>query len=300
MALKTPRRIDIATGGSLYDEISSHVLSAPWSRSEIEQTARAHPELIVRRGANVVAAIESGGLAYGFESQSAFIDLFAEMFDELLPRVRRELEVDAVRFRLLHNPARPIVEPVLKKLWFSPPRSWLAFSLARRAQLPKIAAIKGVTFRDGGIDALDDLVRLDRECFPDTPMPVQALRRGVESGDRVLLAVAGERVVGNALFHRSDDGGGYLRVLGVTAEYRKQGIGEALVVRAAKKLFAEGADRVDLKTDDDNGDAIRLYRKLGFAQTVAGRDYSRPTDPRAITKIKKTSEGTLIRFGGWR
>jgi hypothetical protein len=40
--------------------------------------------------------------------------------------------------------------------------------------------------------------------------------------------------------------------------------------------------------------------RLGFKQTTAGRDYTRPTDPRAITRIKKTSEGTLIRFGGWR
>ena len=300
MALNKPRRIDIATGGSLYDEISSHVLSAPWSRTEVEQTERNHPNLVVRRRANIVAAIESGGLAYGFESQSAFIDLFAEMFDELLPRVRRELAVDAVRFRLLHNPARPIVEPVLRKLWFTPLRSWLAFSLEKRTPLPKIAAIKGVTFRDGGVDDLDELVRIDRECFPDTPMPAQALRRAIENSDRVLLAMVGGSVVGNAIYRRADDGGGYLWVLGVAAEHRQRGIGEALVVRVAKKLFAQGADRVDLKTEDDNGDAIRLYRKLGFVQTVAGRDYSRPTDPRAIARVKKTSEGTLIRFGGWR
>jgi ribosomal protein S18 acetylase RimI-like enzyme len=65
-------------------------------------------------------------------------------------------------------------------------------------------------------------------------------------------------------------------------------------------MFAAGAVEVRLKTDDDNGTAIRLYMGLGFRQTTAGCDYSRPTDPRAITRIKKLREGTLVRFGDWR
>jgi hypothetical protein len=43
-----------------------------------------------------------------------------------------------------------------------------------------------------------------------------------------------------------------------------------------------------------------LYVRLGFKQTLAGRDYSRPTDPREIKAMKIAGEGTLIRFGGWR
>ncbi len=54
MALKKLRRIDVAAGDTLFDEISSHVLSTAWSRGEIEQTARQHPDLIVRRGENVL------------------------------------------------------------------------------------------------------------------------------------------------------------------------------------------------------------------------------------------------------
>ena len=300
MALKKLRRIDVASGDTLFDEISSHVLSASWSRGEIEQAARAHPDLIVRRGDNVVVALENGGLAYGFESQSAFIDLFAAMFQELLPRVRRELDVDSVRFRITHNPARPIIEPVLRNLWFTPLRSWLAYSLAKKTPLPKIGAIKGVTFRDGGVDDLDEMVRIDRQCFPDTPMPAPVMRRAIEKGDRLLIADSGGRVAGYVLYRRADAHEGYIWVLAVGREDRGRGIGAALTVRAAKRLIADGVDHVDLKTEDDNGDAIRLYRRLGFRQTTAGRDYSRPTDPRAISRIKKSSEGTLIRFGGWR
>lgn len=300
MAVKKPRRIEVAAGDSLYDEISSHVLSEPWSRSEIARATREHPELVVRRDGNVLLAVESGGLAYGFESQSAFIDEFAGMFQQLLPRVRRDLDVDSVRFRLTHNPARPIVEPVLRNLWFTPLRSWLGFSLPRKATLPRIGALKGVAFRDGGVGDLEEMVRIDRECFPDTPMPAAAVRRAIERGEQVIIAEVDGRVAGYVLFRLTDDDEGYIWVLAVGREERGRGIGAALTTRAAKRLFADGANRVDLKTEDDNSDAIRLYRKLGFRQTTAGRDYSRPTDPRAISRIKKSSEGTLIRFGGWR
>lgn len=300
MALKNPRRISVASSDTLYDEISSHVLSAPWGRGYVEQVASEHLELIVRRGDNIVLALENGGLAYGFESQSAFIDLFPEMMQELLPRVRRALDVDSVRFRLTHNPARPIVEPVLRNLWFTPLRSWLAYSLAKRAALPKLAAIKGFTFRDGGVGDLDEMVRIDRECFPDAPMPAAVIRRALEKGERLIIASLGGGVAGYVLYRRIDAEEGYISVLAVGREERGRGLGAALTVRAAKRLFADGVDHVDLKTEDSNGDAIRLYRRLGFRQTTAGRDYSRPVDPRAISRIRKTSEGTLIRFGGWR
>jgi len=63
MAIKKLRRIDVAAGDTLYDEISSHVLSEAWSWGEIERTTREHPDLVVRRGESVLVALEHGGLA---------------------------------------------------------------------------------------------------------------------------------------------------------------------------------------------------------------------------------------------
>jgi hypothetical protein len=83
--VKPIRRIATTTGENLYDEISQHVLAAAWSRAELDAVEREHPRLIVRRGANVLAATEAGDLAYAFESQRAFIDL-SGMFEELPPR----------------------------------------------------------------------------------------------------------------------------------------------------------------------------------------------------------------------
>jgi hypothetical protein len=40
--------------------------------------------------------------------------------------------------------------------------------------------------------------------------------------------------------------------------------------------------------------------RLGFKQSAAGRDYTRPTDQRVIEQMQKQGEGIVIRFGGWR
>ncbi len=301
MPVPALRRLDLPANVSLYDEISREALSCGWKRRELERTAREHPALIVRRGRNILTAVAGGGLAYAFESDRAFIESFPAMFESLLPKLRRELHADNVQFRLTHNPSRPLIEPVLRNLSFLPSRSWLQFTLPRTPPLAKAPAPKGVRLRDGGIEELDEIVRLERSCFPDTPLPTEVLRGRIASGDeRVLLAIAGKTVAGFALYERADDGAGYLGVLAVDPHYRSRGIGAALTMRVASTLFAEGAAQLGLKTDDDNAAAIRLYIRLGFRQTQAGRDYSRPADPRVISRQKKLSEGTVIRFGGWR
>jgi ribosomal protein S18 acetylase RimI-like enzyme len=300
MPVKPVRRLSPPPTVSLYDEVSRAALSCGWSAQEAAATEREHPGLIVRRGDDVLAALPGGGLAYAFESERTFVANFEPMFEELLPRMRHTLANDDVRFRLTHNPARPIVEPVLRKLWFTPARSWFLFSLAKKTPLPKLATPPGVRYRDGGVEDLDDLIRLDREAFPDTPVPRSALRARLESGERVLLATKGAEVVGAAIYLRADEDAGYLRDLAVATAHRGAGVGAALTARVAKKLFAEGAERLDLRTEDGNADAIRLYVRLGFKQVHAGRDYTRPIDPRAIAQLKKRSEGTMIRFGGWR
>ncbi|MDP9236205.1 MAG: GNAT family N-acetyltransferase [Chloroflexota bacterium] len=299
MPVQPPRRLAPPTAVSLYDEISRAALSCGPSRTEVTKTERDYPQLVLRDGDNILAGLAGSGLAYAFESERAFIERFPAMFEALLPKIRRELHTDTVRFRLTHNPARPIVEPVLRRLWFEPSRSWLGFSLHRTTPLPKPALPRGFKIRQAAAADIGDLVRLDRAAFPNTPMPDGVMRARFEEGS-AFVAVVGSSVGGFALYERVDDELGYLSVLAVGEAHRGQGIGAALTVHVAKTLFSQGAQQLDLKTDDSNASAIRLYRRLGFRQSLAGRDYSRPTDPRMITKLKKTSEGTLIRFGGWR
>lgn len=52
--------------------------------------------------------------------------------------------------------------------------------------------------------------------------------------------------------------------MGVLPDYRKQGIGKALLDAALKKTFEQNIVRVELAVFSDNLNAVRLYEKFGF------------------------------------
>jgi len=304
MAVKTLRRIGKPVGESLYDRMSARVLHNVTWRPSMERVEREYPDLIIERDGNLLSVDPAHGntLLYGFHNERAFVEHFDAMFDALLPRLRKQLGDGAVRFRLSYSTARPVVEPILKRHWFSPRRDWMLFELARTVKLPP-ATVRGVKFRPGALADLDDVVRIDDEAFPRTPIALDAMRERISSRAETLLIAEGgkaEGIVGFALYSLPEPGEGYINIIAVAEAHRRRGIGAALTVRAAKALFAAGVDRVSLTTDQDNGPAIRLYVGLGFRQTRAGRDYARPTDPRALELIKTESRGKFIKFGGWR
>ncbi|MEX0750375.1 MAG: GNAT family N-acetyltransferase, partial [Dehalococcoidia bacterium] len=156
-------------------------------------------------------------------------------------------------------------------------------------------------FRNAVEADLADLVRIDDEAFPKTPIGVDDMRDRLRNKRvEVLVATAGKGIAGFHLIEKPEEGVGWISVLAVAADERGRGIGRALTIRAAKRLFALGASDAGLSTDEESAPAIRLYVNLGFRQDRAGRDYSRPTDPRRIEQMRVEGEGTLIRFGGWR
>jgi len=302
MPVRQLRRLGPAVGDSLFDQLESSTLNSLYWRPYVDAVERDHPELIVRDGANILMAEGHGGakLLYAFENERVMVDRFPAMFEKLLPRLRRVLRSDSVRLRLGYAPARPLIEPMLKQLWFRPSRDWMEFSLPRAAKLPPSPAPRGVHFRDGGVDDVPDLIRIDREAFPDTPILPGTMRARLQEEESVIVAMSGKEVAGFCTYSMPEPGAAWINVLAVGEAHRGSGIGAALTVRAAKRLFADGAQNIGLTTNDGNGPAIRLYVRLGFKQTRAGRDYSRPTDPREIKAMKIAGEGTLIRFGGWR
>jgi ribosomal-protein-alanine N-acetyltransferase len=302
MAIKTPRRIGAPSGQTLYDHMSAQVLSNVYWRSGTDATLREVPELVIERDGNVLSVDNVGGakLIYGFENPRTFVDLFPEMFEELLPRLRSSLGAETVRFRLTYSPARPMVEPVLRRYDFTPLRDWLGFNLERGIKLPSPVAA-GVKFRAATEDDVSDLARIDSEAFPNTPILIEGMRERMgDDRTEVVIATSGKEPVGFVLIEAPEEGVGWISIVAVAAAHRGRGIGRALTVRGAKRIFALGGASAGLSTDVDNATAIRLYVGLGFKQDRAGRDYSRPTDPRRIQQIRAEGEGTFVRFGGWR
>lgn len=52
--------------------------------------------------------------------------------------------------------------------------------------------------------------------------------------------------------------------IGVIAEYRGKGIGEALIRTAINQAKSRGLTRIELTVNENNSSAIALYKKLGF------------------------------------
>lgn len=66
--------------------------------------------------------------------------------------------------------------------------------------------------------------------------------------------------------------------LAVTPQFRRQGVGEALVNALVASLKELGSRCLTLEVRDSNGPARALYAKLGFAEVGRRRGYYR--DPR--------------------
>lgn len=297
------RRLDAAVPASLYHLISRETLSCAFARRELDEVAATFPQLILSHKGNTLTAIRHGNtasLAYAFSSRSDFADYFAPMFEKLLPKIRKAYAPDTIRFRLTDGPSRPVVEPHMRRLSFEPTRTWFQFSLENDAKSPKLAPPRNVVIRGGGIDDIDALVRLDHDCFPSSPTPRSAIIESLESGEEVLLATVGGEPVGCAIYRAGDEPVAYLHTLAVDEGHRGKAIGAALAMRVAKIAFSKGAGQLDLRTEDDNTSAIRLYTKLGFRHSGSGRDYERPADQKVIDEMRRQAQGTFIKFGGWR
>ena len=110
--------------------------------------------------------------------------------------------------------------------------------------------------------AFDDFWRLDARAI--TTIATSCFRNAflvAREGNEILGYIAGG-VNGHL---------GYLQRVGVHEKWQGEGIGEALVSRLLNELHNIGAKIVMVNTQQDNQAALRLYRKMGFAETPEPR-----------------------------
>ena len=114
----------------------------------------------------------------------------------------------------------------------------------------------------------------DLESLVDTYGPeisAAQIRRRLEESSKgfrtMLVAVREGRAVGSV----SIGGGSFQRpeslrlfALDVGTEFRRKGVGTALVYAVEAIAVDKGLDEVNLEVEIDNEDAIRLYRRLGY------------------------------------
>jgi len=131
---------------------------------------------------------------------------------------------------------------------------------ARDGDLPQLVELLGILFaQEAELSPDPDKQRLALELILTQP-----------SRARIYVARVGARVVGMAALHlaiSTAEGGtaAWLEDCVVHPDYRRRGIGAALLGHVLEQARALGATRVTLLTDGDNARAQALYRRLGFA-----------------------------------
>jgi N-alpha-acetyltransferase 30 len=80
-------------------------------------------------------------------------------------------------------------------------------------------------------------------------------------------------IIGKLERDKKGHNAGYVAMVVVDPEYRRNNIGVALVEKFIDSCKKEGADLITLETEAINLAALRLYEKLGFARTKRMLNY---------------------------
>lgn len=94
--------------------------------------------------------------------------------------------------------------------------------------------------------------------------PLGALRRKRDHLDDLVFVAQSEEEIVGAVMAGYDGVRGWIYSLAVLPEFRRRGIGRALVEHAEKSLAQLGCLKINLQVRSDNGEVIAFYERLGF------------------------------------
>ncbi|WP_394552943.1 ribosomal protein S18-alanine N-acetyltransferase [Agromyces sp. MMS24-JH15] len=127
---------------------------------------------------------------------------------------------------------------------------------------------------------LDQVMRLERETFPDDAWTEDAMRRELE-GEHGYYLVAIDDADPGAVFAYAGllapagSGQGDIQTIAVAPDHRGSGLGRALMLALVDEARRRGANEVFLEVRADNPVARGLYASLGFVELGLRRGYYR-------------------------
>jgi len=111
---------------------------------------------------------------------------------------------------------------------------------------------------------MSTVLDIEKFCFPD-PYPMSLLSRlYINNPEGFLVAEVDGKVVGYLIGTLRWGASGHIMAIGVYPEYRKRGVGTALMVQILDILHMRGARNVRLEVRKSNDAAQLFYQKLGF------------------------------------
>lgn len=117
----------------------------------------------------------------------------------------------------------------------------------------------------------EDVVRLWRDCGLTRPWndPYADIQRKLKAQpDWFLVGLIDARLIASVMVGY-DGHRGWINYLAIDTEYRRQGLGNRLMVEAERRLLAVGCPKINLQIRLDNVEAIEFYRSIGFVPDKA-------------------------------
>jgi ribosomal-protein-alanine N-acetyltransferase len=149
------------------------------------------------------------------------------------------------------------------------------------------------TLRPYRPEDLERLFEIDRACYPPgIAYSRRMLRSFLEwPGAECILAqveaaeVAAGPAIAAFIITESDALRGHILTIDVLEEYRRRGLGSALLQRAEQSLFSRGVRTVELETATDNKPAVAFWQQHGYrTRGLLKRYYLGRDDAFAMTK----------------
>lgn len=125
---------------------------------------------------------------------------------------------------------------------------------------------------------IKEIARLERECF-SSPWSEAGLEAELDNNfARFFVAFSGDKVAGYIGSHNIL-GEVYITNVAVFPDFRRNGVGNALVSLLINEMKAENADFVTLEVRKSNIKAISLYEKCGFQRVGERKNfYEKPQE----------------------
>ena len=132
------------------------------------------------------------------------------------------------------------------------------------------------------------IAQIEKLCFSD-PWSENSISSELNSRISLwLVALDGASVAGSIGSQSVLDEADMMNVA-VHPDYRRQGIGEKLVLALAQALTEKGIRGLMLEVRESNVPAIALYEKLGFRQVGLRKNYYRAPKENALIMRKELS-----------
>lgn len=150
------------------------------------------------------------------------------------------------------------------------------------------------TLRDYEPADFDTLYEIDQACYPvDVAYSKRELRVYLQmAGAECIVAETANAIAGFCI-SACQDACGYIVTIDVLEQFRRTGIGSALLSEIERRLAANGVREVRLETATDNESAVAFWQEHGYRSLgIRKKYYPGGRDAFAMSKVIPSSRPT--------